>query len=314
MKFQTKPTKGILAEWQKHYEELFGQHILCLQHRLHVSPLFTDDALVQLLNNLDRNDYHVNLLDHDVRREGKFGNLSGEAILRAVREGDIWINLRAPGRTNPAYWKLLDGIYNEFEDKIPGLKTFKKTLTILISSPKVLVNYHVDVPGQTLWQIRGHKRVYVYPAKAPFLTQNGIEKVTINEAHETDIIFQDWFDDYAVVKNLEPGEMLHWPLNCPHRIENHDCMNVSVTTEHWTSELRKIYAINYANGMLRKAGFNNLSQSTKGIDLWIKMGLSGLIKYSRIQKKAVKPYRIDFQVDPDFPRGVRDIRPYNLYK
>ncbi len=133
MNIQDEPSKRILAEWQKHHEDLFGQHILCLRHRLHVSPLFTDDALVQLLSDVDRNDYHVHLMDHNIRREGEFGNLSGEDILPAVRDGDIWINLRAPEHTNPTYRQLLDGIYNKFEDKIPGLKTFKKQLRELFS-------------------------------------------------------------------------------------------------------------------------------------------------------------------------------------
>jgi len=58
--------------------------------------------------------------------------------------------------------------------------------------------------------------------------------------------------------------MVHWPLNCPHRVENEDCLNISVTTEHWTTDLRKQYAVNYANGILRrKFGFTDPSQSIK---------------------------------------------------
>ncbi len=48
--------------------------------------------------------------------------------------------------------------------------------------------------------------------------------------------------------------MLHWPLNCPHRVENRDSVNVSLTTEHYTKEIRTSYAVNYANGLLRKSG------------------------------------------------------------
>ncbi len=78
-----------------------------------------------------------------------------------MRRGDIWINLRAPDKADPAYRALLDAIYDEFEALMPGLRTYRRTMTILISSPKVRVKYHIDVPGQTLWQIRGSKRVYV---------------------------------------------------------------------------------------------------------------------------------------------------------
>lgn len=305
---------NIMTAWQDHYAKLFGRMTLCMQHRLHVSPLFTDKALINLIENADRQDYHVNYMDGDVRREGEFGDLSGRQIMKAVKTGKIWINLRAPHLTNPAYGQLLADIYNEFEGHVPGLETFKQNMTILISSPNIKVKYHVDVPGQSLWQVRGRKRVFAYPAIDPFLTQNAIEKVVINEAHETDIQYQKWFDDYALIKDLEPGEMLHWPLNFPHRVENHDCVNVSITTEHWTRELRNAYAVNYANGILRKFGFKNLSRPIGGPGLWARLGLAGLVKYSGIQNKDAKPYKIDFQVDPNAPNGIRDIESHELSK
>jgi len=304
----------ILTEWQDHYAELFGRHTLCLKHRLHTSPLFSDAALANLLENCDRQDYHVNLMDKGVRREGEFGDLSGKEILKAVRTGDIWINLRAPGRVNPAYDALLDEIYAEFESRVPGLQTYKRNLTILISSPKVSVKYHADVPGQSLWQVRGKKRVYLYPAEPPFLPQEAIEKLVINEAHETDMVFQPWFDEYAEVKDLTPGEMLHWPLNGPHRVENHNSLNVSITTEHWTDTLRNAYAVNYANAMMRKAGFKNLHRPTAGPALWGRIALAGAIKFSGVQKRDAKPYRVDFRVDPDAARGFRNIKAYDLRK
>lgn len=309
-----RSTGEILTDWKDHYVSLFGEHTLCLQHRLHLSPLFTDEALIKLMENADRDDYHVNLMDDGVRREGEFGKASGADILRAVKAGDIWVNLRAPGRSNPAYQELVDQIYDEFEARVPGFKAFRRHLTILISSPNVTVKYHADVPGQTLWQIRGQKRVFLYPASPPFLSDPWIEKLVLNEAHETDAAYCEWYDEHAVVKDLHPGEMLHWPLNAPHRVENMDCLNVSITTEHWTADLRNAYAVNYANGILRKAGMKSLSRPKDGPGLWMKLGLAGAVKFSGLQRKDAKPYHIDFQVDPDAPRGARDIQPYDLAK
>ena len=50
---------------------------------------------------------------------------------------------------------------------------------ILISSPNAQVYYHADLPGQSLWQIRGTKRVYIYPPVAPFLTPEQIERIIL---------------------------------------------------------------------------------------------------------------------------------------
>jgi hypothetical protein len=314
-----KVTGAILTDWQDHHAELFGKHSLHLRHSLHKSELFTDAALAELIEKADRNDYHVNTRSAGPdgkkrRREGEFGKLSGEKILEAVRTGDIWINLRAPQKTHKAYGELLSEMYREFEARVPGLKTYKHLTTILISSPNVYVPYHADVPGQMLWQMRGRKRVWVYPGREPFLPQQAIEKLILGELHETDMPYRDWFDGWAQVVDLEPGYMLHWPLNYPHRVENHDSLNVSVTTEHYTSALRNAYAVNYANGLLRKIGFRKLEQQQSGFGLYAKLALAAAHKFSGLGTKASKPYSIDFRVDPEAPNGYRDIEPYLLRK
>lgn len=315
MREQTTGT--ILQNWQPGFADKFGKETLHLEHGLHKSELFTDERLASLIEKADRTNYHVNTRAAGAdgkkrRREGEFGKLSGMEILDAVRTGDIWINLRAPQVADPAYGEMLRDMYSEFENRVPGLDTFKHGTTILISSPNAYVPYHCDVPGQMLWQIRGRKRVWLYPAEMPFLSQNAIEKLILGEMHETDMVHQDAFDEKAEIIDLEPGHMLHWPLNYPHRVENHDCLNVSVTTEHYTKEIRTSYAVNYANGLLRKAGVSNPERQSSGLIALGKTGLAGAVKFSGLRKKASKPYTIDFTVDPKSPHCVRDIEPYQL--
>lgn len=78
---------------------------------------------------------------------------------------------------DPRYGKLLDEIFAELEDRVPGLKTFKRINEILISPPCAQVYYHFDTAGQTLWQIAGNKRVYLYPPAPSFLTPQSLENV-----------------------------------------------------------------------------------------------------------------------------------------
>jgi len=308
----------ILADWQPHHATLFGEHILRLKHRLADSALFSDMALARLIENTPPAHLYVNTMDrrsHNPRsrREGATGGLSGVQALEAVRAGNIWINIHKPGETDPAYAELLGEIFAEFEGRVPGLKTYRRSMTLLISSPNVQVYYHCDVPGQMLWQMRGVKRVYVYPNKAPFLSQPTMEKVVLGETHETGMPYELWFDEYAEKIDLAAGEMLHWPLNCPHRVVNHDCLNVSMTTEHWTDELRNIYAVNYANGILRRAlGSKTLSRNTSGPSFWGKAALAAAIKSSGLQKLHQRKRLIDFAVDPKAPDGVRDVPAYAL--
>src|SRR5262245_49132138 len=180
----------ILADFKPHHVSLFGEHILHLRHRLAESALFSDVRLAKLIENTPPAHLYVNTMDrrsHNPRsrREGAIEGLSGVEALKAVQAGNIWINIHKLGETDPAYAELLDEIFSEFEGRVPGLKTYKRSMTLLISSPKVNVYYHCDVPGQMLWQMRGMKRVYVYPNTAPFLAQPYMEKVVLGEAHET---------------------------------------------------------------------------------------------------------------------------------
>lgn len=309
---------AIITDWQPHHAELFGDQILHLKHRLNESPLFTDAALARLIENTPADHCYVNTMDkrsHNPRsrREGSIAGLTGLEALEAVRAGNIWINIHKPVLTDPAYQALLDEIFAEFEGRVPGLKTYRQSMTMLISSPKVQVYYHCDVPGQMLWQMRGSKRVFVYPNAAPFLTQPAMEKVVLGEAHETAMPYQPWFDDYADVIDLEAGSMLYWPLNCPHRVMNHDSLNVSMTTEHWSDALRNVYAVNYANGLIRRAtGAGRLSRATAGPSFWAKAGLAAAMKTTGLQARKQRKRTIDFAVDPRAPEGVRDVPAYAL--
>jgi hypothetical protein len=311
---------GSIFSWNGQNIDDFSRVPMQIGHHLHQSDLFGDDALARLIENTDRENYYVNTMDidaHDVstRREGETGDLSGKAALRAVADGHIWYLLMRPEKVDPRYGELVERIYDEIGHQIPGFRATMKKMSILVSSPKVQVYYHCDVPGQTLWQIRGSKRVYVYPNQEPYLHQPSLEKVVLNEAHEISIPYRPEFDEAAVIYDLQPGQMLHWPLNAPHRIINHDCVNVSFTTEHFTDEIRRQFIVNKANGILRhRLGLNPRSQSTGGLAYWAKYGVAGAYKASGLQKQRRLSFKVDFTVDPDAPRGVRTIDGYEFRK
>lgn len=308
----------VFTDWTASHGESFGQANLNLGHRLVASGLFSDEALAELIERTPRHDYHVSTTDperHDPksRREGVIEGLTGRQVLEAIRNGYIWLNLRNPGAYVPAYQRLLGRIYDELETRVTGLETFKQRMTILISSPKVRVGYHSDVPGQTLWQVRGRKRVWVYPMAEPFITSEALERIIMGESHEVSLAYQPWFDEKTEVIDLEPGRMLTWPLNAPHRVDNHDCFNVSMTTEHWTPALRNAYGVKYANGILRsRLGMQMLSTQPDGLSLYPKLALTAAWKLSGLQKKRRHRTRIDFRVDPSAALGVRDIPAYEL--
>ena len=309
-----------LIRWPAGAPESFGRTPLQLGHALHQSDLFSDAALARLVEGAKRENYYVNTMDvnaHNIRsrREGAISGIPGTQVLEAVRTGQIWILVQNPEEVDPAYGDLLEKLYAEMAEKVPGFRPFRKKMTVLISSPNIQVYYHCDIPGQTLWQVRGNKSVYVYPNHEPYLEQPALERIVLGEAHEISLKYDPAFDAQATVYDLQPGQMLHWPLNAPHRIVNGDCVNVSFTTEHFTDDIRRIYYVNYANGILRnRLGLGNLSRNTSGPGYWGKLLVGAAYKASGAKKRRSQVFKVDFEVDPKAPRGVRSIAPYEFRK
>ena len=303
--------KAIISDWQAENAELFGKRDLMLHHRLNETGLFTREALAELINKYPNEMYNLSTMGYDpmnpVWREGTIGDLNGKQVIEAIERGRMWLNLRSLELFDDRYASVLTKIFEDFEDWVPGFSSFRRKFGVLISSPLVQVFYHADVPGQALWQLEGEKRVYVYPNEAPYLKPVDLEGI-ITGMTEEEIPYEQKFDEAARIYDLKPGEMVHWPLNCPHRVENKDCLNISVTTEHWTSDIRKSYAVNYANGVLRnKFGFQNLSQNRDDYSVYPKAALTMMWRKLDLNSKDKVVRMIDFRVDPESDIGMMDV-------
>ena len=80
-----------------------------------------------------------------------------------------------------------------------------------------------------------------------------------------------------------------------------------IRCEHWTDELRNIYAANFANGILRKTfGLKRLSRTTTGPAFAAKLALAGVVKAAGLQNKREKPFTIDF-AELTYEQFIREI-------
>ena len=306
--------EAIISDWKPEYASQYGNELLLLKHRLHESELFSKEALGELIDRYPNEHYGLNTMGYDpenpVWREGTIDGFSGEEVIHAIENGRMWLNLRSVEKVDDRYGRLLNDMFAEFEDRVPALSTFKRKLGVLISSPQVQVFYHADIPGQSLWQIHGEKRVYIYPNIEPFLQQRDLETVILGETEE-EIPYERWYDKAAQIHDLQPGQMAHWPLNCPHRVENKDGLSISLTTEHWTSDIRKSYAVNFANGVLRRQfGMNTLSNSIQGPMVYPKAALA--VAWRKLNLNSSRRFMpmIDFTIDPNARTGIADIPAY----
>lgn len=307
-------SEAIFTDWTDETTRAWANEPLRLKHRLHADPLFSMDGLAELIDSYPRQHYSLVQVgtpgQRRLWREGEIGRMSGARVIEAIANGRMWLNLRNVGSVDPRFAALRDRLFGEIAERVPGFHALASTMGILISSPKAEVYYHMDLPGQSLWQIHGKKRVYVYPAEPPFRRDEDLERIALYQV-EVDIPFDPAYDKHARVFEIEGGEMLHWPLNAPHRVENLDCLNVSMTTEYWTEPIRRSQMINLANGILRhKLGVTPRSRATSGPGFWAKAALQAGVKRSGLLQKARKTLRpIEFELDTERIGQLRDIAP-----
>lgn len=303
------------TNWTSEHTGDWAKRPLAIKHRLHEHPLFSLETLCELIETYPKEHYslvHMGAQGSPKKswREGTIGGLSGKEVLEAISAGRMWIHLYRVGQVDKRYGDLLDEIFEEVRERVPGYDTFTRQNGIIVSSPGAQVYYHFDPAGQSLWQIKGQKRVYLYPPEPPYLSEQSLEYVALYH-NEVGIKYDPSYENGAQCFLLEPGTMMHWPLNSPHRVENLDCLNISMTTEYWTDDIRRRWMLNTANGILRdKLGVTPRSRRTSGAGFWAKAALQAAVRRAGLLEKGRKSRRpIEFRLDEQHPGQIIDIAP-----
>ena len=305
-------TGRIFGKWDETHSQLWSHQPVRLEHEMHRSPAFSMDELAKLIENYPRE--HYSLVKTGARgssrvwREGDIGDLSGRQVVEAISRGGLWLNLRNVTSVDRRYRELVDQMFAEVAAHVPGFDAPTHQAGILISSPDAQVYYHADLPGQGLVQISGRKRVYLYPNTPPFVRPEHLEDIALFDV-EVDIPYEPWYDRYAQVIDLEPGQMLNWPLNAPHRVENLGTVNISMTVSYVSQDIRRAEIVNLANGMLRhRFGYAPRSRSIRGPSYFGKAVMQKLLRDGKWLKRERTARRtIDFRLDADHPGEIVDL-------
>jgi len=293
---------GILTNFGARDALLWGHQPLKVTHELGDQALFSRAALARLIETYPREHYGLIAMggagDGKLWQEGDLGGASGETVLDAIEKGRLWLNLRNVSGVNAAHGLLLDTIFGELRRRLPGFDATKWQSGILISSPGAQVYYHADLPNQLLWQIAGKKRLWLYPACPPFITDRHLEDIALFDL-EVDIPYERWYDEHARVIDLAPGEMLSWPLSAPHRVENLEGLSISLTVSFTSRDSRRREILHLANGLLRhRFGIAPRSRRIEGAGYFAKAVLQKLMRNSAwVQAQRRKRREIAFRLN-----------------
>ncbi|MEE2525154.1 hypothetical protein V0U79_02165 [Hyphobacterium sp. HN65] len=308
---ETQKNAKVVTEWGNEAQSGFRKKFVVGQHDLHTRPEFSDEALAALIER-----HPADLIDFctmgelddgaDSWRTGDPGDLSGMEVLEAVRAGKLWINLREAMSVDPVYRPLYDQMLADMKANNPGYKVLSAESGILISSPTAQVFIHSDPSETILWHVRGKKRFRVYPAEAPYVTEERLEAILHKETTE-DLPFEPSWDNECEAIDLEPGMFASWPLHGPHRVQNLSGMNVSVTMEIVTPESMLRNGVLHANGVLRRRfGITPRSTDTSGPAAYLKIALSRMAKVIWRNTKPLPVSERTFDIDGNSPTGFRD--------
>jgi len=303
---------SVLKNWTDTHTKNFNKDIVCVNHNLESTGLFTDDALAEMLDNHPDNMLDVCTMSKDKMypnkfRTGDFRGCDGKSLIEMVKEGKLYINARRAMNLHPEYNKILQKMYDELSEKT-GNKEFNANGGILISSPIAKVPYHTDRQHVVLWHIRGTKRVYVYPMTSKFMSDTSYEAVVTSTLFD-DLPYKDAFDDAATVLTLKGGEMACWQLNQPHRVVN-ETFCVSIASEYSNRESALKNSAMFAQAAMRsKFGSKPVWQDTAPSIRLAKAVAGKVLKKSGIYKTRTTPDFVTFKVDKSAPGYIVDIDP-----
>ncbi len=243
--------------------------------------------------------------DTDGNRSALHDGVSGAELLRAVRNGRLWLNITGVDRADARYRAVIDVLYAQLSAQVPEFQPLATQGTLLISSPQVLVYYHADAPASVLWHIRGRKRLRIYPAlDERYMRREHLEAIFAGVRHEY-LPYEPAYDQAGVAFDLVPGQWATWPQNAPHQVANLDGVNLSLCTEHFTRESRRRASVYTANHFFRtKLGVRNLSARETGPASILKTLIHRVARKSGLDRLETRRHVAVMRVDPDAPGGV----------
>lgn len=306
---------GILTDWTDEHTQRFQNEIMTFRHGLNETGLFTDEALIDLLDKHPSDNLDVCTMGDSSHpkypnkmRTGDFRDCDGKTLLAAAKAGRIWMNVRKAMNIHPEYKAILDNMYGSLAEKT-GVKIFSPKGGILISSPISQTPYHFDKTEVILWHVRGEKQLIIYPRTQKFIPDSAYERALTNDI-EDDLPYKPSFDVHATVLDLKDGEAATWPLNAPHRVDN-SSFCVSVTTEYSTRESAMKNAAMLANATFReKFGMDVSYESDGQASRYVKSVLGHVMKKAGVAPDLTPPDLVTFKIDPEVPGFVVDTDPF----
>jgi hypothetical protein len=286
------------------HKSAYGQAIQKMDHNVLETGLYSDPQLIALL------DTHPETA-MDIYRQSSFqpcarGTASGAALLEAVRRGVLWINLRRLETVQSNHGHVVRCMHNAFARHM-GVKTSSRMGGLVISSAEARVGYNIAATDMALWHLRGRKRIYLYPNRAPFIRPRHVQNIALQGTGQS-VPYKREFETESIAIDLEPGEVICWPHLSPYRVDNLEALNVSLNLESLTGKSRRRMGSYFFDGYVNRVFGTQRAVTQPGpVSGFAKTAASGLIKKAGIVRAQTRPQRPQFKVNLAYPDGVEPL-------
>lgn len=244
------------------FRENFDRKPFLLEHGLtETHPLFGLPRLHRLAHFLRENDCGIVWDAGEVEIGQRWNEIpkSGKSLDEALEHIDragAWIVLKQVER-DPEYRELLENFMAEVSE-LTGrdVKREQKQMDaiIFITSPRRITTYHIDRQCNFLLQVSGKKQINVFDREdRQVLPEQEIEafwSVDNNAAR-----YRPEYQSRAMQLELQPGNGVHIPVNCPHWLQNGSDVSISFSVSYQFKDTRRKY-LYQSNYYLRKLGLN----------------------------------------------------------
>ena len=227
-------------------------------HSLANHPLFNIPRLIKLAES-KKNPEDLYFNAGDIKVAQKWNQMPDKSMrfqeaLEHVEKANAWIILKA-AEEDPEYGALLDQCIDEigeFLGKPIRSRLSRLRLSCLISSPGRITNYHIDSDCNFLFQISGEKDISVFDQDdRSVLTEPELERFWFGDLNAAE--YKESLQAKAHVFRLQPGKVVHVPVNAPHWVRNGDNVSISVSMNFEFTDMR-MANVYRANHVMRKLG------------------------------------------------------------
>lgn len=228
-----------------------------LRHVLVDHPLFEIERLAALAQILPYECIEWNAGDlpigHDPAKTPA-NRLSPVETIRRIEECGAWIVLKDVER-DPEYRAALHeclGEFAPFAAKATG-RMHRRVGFIFLSSPGAVTPLHLDPEHNVLMQIKGSKRIHLYPTDRGIIPAEHHEDYHAGEAHRN-VAHMPEYDAFAQTFDLGPGDAVFVPLKAPHWVKNGDRASISFSVTWRSRASDNERRLRLANHAIRKIG------------------------------------------------------------